>query len=162
MGVNEGLAFWNAIKQKAKQLIKQETTNCFRLERYDVTSAPNGTTIGVTLPEGNTEINIPYSHEVSEAVVGDTVLVGWYGSLSTAKAVWYGKGFSGEPLIENIITSFTPKGSVATASALPSGATVGDMYTVSDEDNAQYYWDGTAWLNVTPTISTAQIDSLFE
>lgn len=98
MGVGDGIAFWNALKVKIRALIKQDTSNCFRLARYDVTSAPNGTTIGVTLPEGNKEINIPYSQEVSTAAVGDTVLVGWYGSLSTAKAIWFGKGFVGQPL----------------------------------------------------------------
>ena len=51
MGVNEGVAFWNALKVKIKSLIKQETSNCFKVARYDVTSAPDGTTIGVTLPE---------------------------------------------------------------------------------------------------------------
>lgn len=98
MGVNDGVAFWNALKAKIKSLIKQETSNCFKVARYDVTSAPDGTTIGVTLPEGNKEIQIPYSQEVSTAVIGDTVLVGWYGSLSTARAIWFGKGFEGQPL----------------------------------------------------------------
>lgn len=98
MGVNEGVAFWNALKAKVKSLIKQETSNCFKVARYDVTSAPDGTTIGVTLPEGSKEIQIPYSQEVSTAVIGDTVLVGWYGSLSTARAIWFGKGFEGQPL----------------------------------------------------------------
>lgn len=95
MAVNDGLAFWNALKSKIKSLIKQETTNCFRMERYDVTTAPNGTTIGVTLPEGSKEIKIPYSNEVSAATVGDTVIVGWRGSLSNAKAIWMGNGYSG-------------------------------------------------------------------
>lgn len=98
MGVNEGVAFWNALKVKIKSLVKQETSNCFKVARYDVTSAPDGTTIGVTLPEGSKEIQIPYSQEVSTAVIGDTVLVGWYGSLSTARAIWFGKGFEGQPL----------------------------------------------------------------
>lgn len=98
MAVNDGLAFWNALKGKFKALIRQETSNCFRIARYDVTSAPNGTTIGVTLPEGSKEIKIPYSQEVSTAVAGDTVLVGWYGSLSNAKAIWFGNGFEGKPL----------------------------------------------------------------
>lgn len=98
MAINDGMAFWNAIKAKIRALIKQETSNCFRLQRYDVTTAPNGTTIGVRLPEGTKEIKIPYSQEVSTAVAGDTVLVGWYGSLSTAKAVFFGDGFEGKPL----------------------------------------------------------------
>ena len=98
MALNDGIAFWNALKAKITPLIRQETSNCFRVQRYDVTTAPNGTTLGVTLPEGNKEIKIPYSQEVSTAVVGDTVIVGWYGSLSTARAIWFGKGFVGKPI----------------------------------------------------------------
>lgn len=95
MAVNDGLAFWNALKAKIKSLIKQETSNCFRMERYDVTTAPDGSTIGVTLPEGNNEIFVPYSAEVATALVGDTVIVGWRGSLSNAKAIWFGNGYNG-------------------------------------------------------------------
>lgn len=95
MAVNDGIAFWNALKVKVKTLIQQDTFNCLRMERYDVTTAPNGTKIGVTLPEGGKEILIPYSAEVASAVIGDTVMVGWRGSMSTAKAMWFGKGYSG-------------------------------------------------------------------
>ena len=93
--VQDGLAFWNALAQKVKALIKQESANCFRCARYDVTTAPNGTTIGVTLPLGTQEIQIPYSQEVSGAHVGDTVLVVWFGALSNAKAYYFGNGYNG-------------------------------------------------------------------
>lgn len=95
MAINDGIAFWNALKVKVKSLIKQDTFNCLRMERYDVTTAPNGTTIGVTMPEGGKEINIPYSKDVANATIGDTVMVGWRGSMSTARAMWFGKGYSG-------------------------------------------------------------------
>ena len=98
MSIQDSIAFFNALANKIKPLIKQETSNCLRCARYDVTSAPNGTTIGVTLPLGTKEIQIPYSQEVSTAVVGDTVLVVWYGSLSTAKTYYFGNGFVGKPL----------------------------------------------------------------
>ena len=93
--IQDGLAFWNTLSQKVKSLIKQETGNCFKCARYDVTTAPNGSKIGVTLPLGTSEIMIPYSQEVSSAVVGDTVLVVWYGSLSNAKAYYFGNGYRG-------------------------------------------------------------------
>ena len=96
--IKDGLAFWNALAEKVKALIKQETSNCLKCARYDVTTAPDGTKIGVTLPFGTTEIQIPYSQEVSSAQVGDTVMVVWYGSLSTAKAYYFGNGFVGQPL----------------------------------------------------------------
>ena len=93
--IQDGLAFWNTLSKKVKSLIKQETSNCFKCARYDVTTAPNGSTIGVTLPLGTTEIQIPYSQEVSDAEVGETVIVVWYGSLSNAKAYYYGNGYEG-------------------------------------------------------------------
>lgn len=98
MSVNDSLAFWNALSEKVKALIRHETSNCMRIARYDVTTAPDGTRIGVTLPMGSKEIMIPYSQEVSTATVGDTVMVVWYGSLSTAKAYYLGNGFIGKPL----------------------------------------------------------------
>lgn len=95
MAVQDGLAFWNALKGKIQALIKQENSNSMKCARYDVTTAPNGSVIGVRLPEGATEILIPYSKEVEDAIVGDTVLVVWHGTLSTAKAYYYGNGYEG-------------------------------------------------------------------
>lgn len=61
------------------------------------------------------------------------------------------------------VPGYTYKGSVATASALPSGASVGDLYTVTGENGAQYVWDGSSWVSASyPTITNAQIDALFE
>lgn len=42
------------------------------------------------------------------------------------------------------------QGSVSTFSALPSGASVGDAYTVADEGFAIYIWNGTAWVDGGP------------
>lgn len=100
--LQDGLAFWNALKKKIVPLIRQEASNCLRCERYDVTTAPNGTKIGVTLPEGTNEILIPYSKEVRSAQVGDTVMVVWHGTLSTAKAFWFGNGYAGEEVPSNV------------------------------------------------------------
>lgn len=93
--LNEAISFWDAISGKVKQLISRETKNAFRCERYEVTTAPNGSTIGVTLPLGTTEIQIPYSKEVAGAAVGNTVLVVWWGSMSNAKAYYYANGYEG-------------------------------------------------------------------
>jgi len=46
--------------------------------------------------------------------------------------------------IEALIPGFSYKGTVATISALPTGATQGDCYTV-DENLGTYVWDGTKW-----------------
>lgn len=100
--IQDGLAFWNALKSKIVPLVKTETSNCLRCARYDVTTAPNGSKIGVTLPEGDNEIFIPYSLEVSDATVGDTVMVVWHGSLSNAKAFWFGNGYAGEKTPDDV------------------------------------------------------------
>lgn len=93
--LNEALSFWEAISGKVKQLIRGETKNAFRTERYEVTTAPNGTKIGVTLPFGTNEIFLPYSAELRNASVGDSVLVVWWGSMSNAKAYYYADGYRG-------------------------------------------------------------------
>ena len=93
--ISEAQRFWDAIAGKVRQLINSETKNCFRCERYEVTTAPNGTKMGVTLPMGSREIMLPYSTEVSGAHVGDSVLVVWWGSMSNAKVYYYADGFRG-------------------------------------------------------------------
>lgn len=69
--------------------------------------------------------------------------------------------------LENIMeaaeySGFNYKGSVATASALPASATLGDMYTVTDEGNEKYVWNGSSWIKLNSNyITNAQIDALF-
>jgi len=93
--LKEAENFWASIAGKVKSLIKSETQNTFRCERYDVTTAPANGKIGVTLPMGDNEIFIPHSAEVAGASVGDTVLVIWWGSMSNAKAYYFGNGYEG-------------------------------------------------------------------
>lgn len=88
----EGISeFWKALKPKVEEIIKVKGHNCLRVERFDVVASPDGSKIGVRQPFGTT-ISIPYCAEVADAKVGDTVLVLWWGSLSTAKAWCYGDG----------------------------------------------------------------------
>lgn len=93
--IAEAKAFWDAISGKVKSLVHKETENALRLQRYDVTTAPNGTVMGVTQPFGNNELFLPYSQEVAGAAVGDTVLVAWWGSMSNAKVYYFAKGYEG-------------------------------------------------------------------
>lgn len=90
--LSQALRFWDAIKGKVKQSIQAETQNVLRCERYDVTTAPDGTKMGVRQPFGEKEIFIPYTQEVANAKTGDTVMVVWHHSMSTAKAWFYGNG----------------------------------------------------------------------
>ena len=89
---------WNALSGKIRELIREEMRSAMHCERWDVTTAPDGSVIGVTQPFGSTEIFIPYSQEVSTAAVGDTVLVVWWNNMSTAKAYYFGNGYIGQPL----------------------------------------------------------------
>lgn len=86
-------ALWKALQAKIKALIRNETSNCMRVARYEVTSTASGGRIGVQLPYGDKEIFLPYSEQVADAAVGDTVLVMWYESMSNAKIVAFGNGF---------------------------------------------------------------------
>ena len=93
--LNGAQSFWEAIKGKVLQVCRKETQNVLRVERYTVTTAPNGTVMGVTLPYGTTELKLPYSNEVASATVGKTVLVVWWGSMSNAKVYWFSDGYRG-------------------------------------------------------------------
>lgn len=91
--ISEAKAFWDSISGKVKSLIRKETENAMRLQRYDVTTAPNGTVMGVTEPFGGNEVFLPYSAEVARATVGDSVLVAWWGSMSNAKVYFFSNGY---------------------------------------------------------------------
>lgn len=78
--------FAEALRPLIERLIKEQTQNVLRVERFDVAEPGNGTVMGVRQPFGNT-IFLPYSNAVSGAKEGDTVLVLWRGTLSTGK-VW--------------------------------------------------------------------------
>lgn len=62
--------------------------------------------------------------------------------------------------ISGIMPSY--KGTVTAAADLPSDVAEGDMYVVTSEGNAHYFYNGTGWEVIDPDIATnAQIDGLF-
>ena len=83
--------FAKALEPLIWKIVDERTKNALRVERYEVSTAANGSVMGVRQPYG-TEIFLPYSQEVSAAAVGDAVLVLWRGSLSTAKVWCFGTG----------------------------------------------------------------------
>ena len=93
--LNDAQRFWDAIVGKVRRTAQDESKNALRLERYEVTTAANGTKMGVTLPMGTKEIFLPYSNEVASAGVGTPVLVGWWGSMSNAKVYYFADGYKG-------------------------------------------------------------------
>lgn len=116
--MRDALKFWNAIEGKVKQTVRGMMEKSLQCERYDVTTAPNGSKIGVKQPFGTRELFIPYAAEVADAKVGDTVLVMWWNSLSTAKAWYFGSGPAAnyDGLISRMLDVFYPIGSVYTSS----------------------------------------------
>ena len=116
--MRDALKFWNAIEGKVKQTVRGMMEKSMQCERYDVTTAPNGSKIGVKQPFGTRELFIPYAAEVADAKVGDTVLVMWWNSLSTAKAWYFGSGPAAnyDGLISRMLDVFYPIGSVYTSS----------------------------------------------
>ena len=93
--IQEALSFWDAIKGKVVQECKDQIQNTLRVERYTVTTAADGSVMGVTLPYGSTELFLPYSKEVADAAVNDVVLVAWWGSMSNAKVYYFANGYEG-------------------------------------------------------------------
>lgn len=73
----EAQKIWDALRPMVTQEIKTQTQSVIRARKMMVTSAPNGTTVGVSEPYGTT-INIPYSTALSGVIPGDSVWVIWF------------------------------------------------------------------------------------
>lgn len=50
--------------------------------------------------------------------------------------------------VDAVTSGFEYKGSVSTKTNLPSGASTGDVYTVTDEKNTKYAWNGSEWIDI--------------
>lgn len=103
--ISEAKAFWDPISGKVKDQIQREMGNALQVQRYDVTTAPDGSVMGVTQPFGSNEIFLPYSKEVAGATVGDTVLVAWWGSMSNARVYYFAKGYDGAESGDSSVTA---------------------------------------------------------
>ena len=95
--LSETNAFKNAVETVARQVVLEETRDCLRVKKAVVIAAPLGNSCTVRFVGEDTNsggITIPYSSEVSGAVVGDSVWVLiLYGSLRNAIA-WKMGNFS--------------------------------------------------------------------
>ena len=89
---NEALKIWEALRGMVDAEIDAKTKSCMRAQKMSVTTAPDGTVMGVSAPFGE-EIMIPYTSALSSASVGDAVWVTWYyGNASTMIATAVGDG----------------------------------------------------------------------
>ena len=88
----EAQKIWNALRVMVDAEIDKRTASCVRSRKMTVMSAPNGSTIGVAEPFGQT-VNIPYSSALANVKVGDTVWVDWkFDNASTMVAMATGEG----------------------------------------------------------------------
>lgn len=89
---NEAMKIWNALKPMVNRQIEEKTKSCVRAKKMTVTTAPNGSVIGVAEPYGE-EILIPYLSTLSGASVDDAVWVWYYfNNASTMIAMTMGNG----------------------------------------------------------------------
>ena len=88
----EAQKIWNALRIMVDQEIDKRTASCVRSRKMTVMAAPNGSTIGVAEPFGET-VYIPYSSTLANAKVGDSVWVDWkFNNASTMVAMATGEG----------------------------------------------------------------------
>ena len=83
----EAVKIANALKPFAKKWFDKWGKSCLRSKKMTVSTAPNGTVIGVKDAFSDTEIFIKYMSECSNAQVGDTVWCKWmYDNMQTLYA----------------------------------------------------------------------------
>ena len=148
---NEAMKIWNALKPMVNRQIEEKTKSCVRAKKMTVTTAPNGSVIGVAEPYGE-EILIPYLSTLSGASVDDAVWVWYYfNNASTMIAMTMGSGQFGTPSPQpgtivvslsddSVTSSWTNIGGVITSgptatqktlsfvvSGVPAGATVSSI-----------------------------------
>ena len=73
-------------------------------------------------------------------------------------------GLMAYALMNKRIGSLIPgyKGTVTSTSDLPASADEGDLYIVTGEGNANYFYDGSEWLCINPDIATTtEINGLY-
>ena len=84
----QALDIWNAIKPMIDKEIENKTRGMVQRRKAKVTTAPNGSVIGVTEAFGP-EISIPYISSMSSAQVGDVVWVEFMYGATNAFASMY-------------------------------------------------------------------------
>ena len=104
----EAVKIVNALKPVIKSWNEEWNRNSIRAKQMTVKTAPNGSTMGVIDAFSNVVMDIPYSVELSSAVVGDTVWCVWMGNnMQTLVAMWKGQinetriGYPGQLLWTN-------------------------------------------------------------
>ena len=76
-----------AIESVARDIVRREMRDCFRVKKAKVTTAPDGTVCGVQLAGDETELFLPYVSSLSTVQVGNVVWVAVLGGDSMRNAV---------------------------------------------------------------------------
>ena len=87
----EAQAIAEALRPMVMSWINENTKNCVRRRKMTVTTAPNGSVIGVT-EAYSSEIFIPYASSLANVSVGTSVWVEWVYSAANMIAVSTGSG----------------------------------------------------------------------
>lgn len=74
--LNESQSIKKSLVKLIRQVVQDETKDCFRTYKATVTSAPNGSTCSVQLIGQDTTLTLPYSSKVASVSVGSVVWVG--------------------------------------------------------------------------------------
>lgn len=83
----EAVKIANALKPFAKKWFDEWGQSCVRSKKMTVSTAPNGSVIGVKDAFSDTEVFVKYMSSCSKAVVGDTVWCKWmYDNMQTLYA----------------------------------------------------------------------------
>ena len=84
-----------AIESVARDIVRREMRDCFRVKKAKVTTAPDGTVCGVQLAGDETELFLPYVSSLSTVQVGNVVWVAVLGGDSMRNAiVWQNANLS--------------------------------------------------------------------
>ncbi len=107
----EAMKIWKALQPMIDSEIREKTKSCIRSKKMQVKVAPNGETVGVSEPYGETVFQIPYRSFLQDCKVGDAVWVDWYfDNMSTMIATSFGNGQM--PVSSEGIDSVYPVGSI--------------------------------------------------
>ena len=130
----EALKIWDALRPMIDKEINDKTASCPRAKKMKVTSAPDGSVLGVAEPYGDTHY-IPYSSSLSNVSVGESVWVWWFfNNAATMIALSYGDGQISNPFA---VSSEAPRFYVDLASGqlvyrYPAGAYAADSFSMTD------------------------------
>lgn len=85
---NDAKVVREAIVSVVREVIGEETRDCFRVRKAVVTSAPNGSVCRVQLVGDDTILALPYSSRTTSVSAGDVVWVAVLGPSMRNAIVW--------------------------------------------------------------------------